>query len=59
MYDSSKQNYQKLMGKEGSQPTNVNLCNRIRYKAFMVSFLNREMKWILYLMRYQVTNESY
>ncbi len=50
---------QTLMGKEGSQPTNVTLCNRIRYKTFMVSFLNREMKWILYLMRYQVTNESY
>lgn len=50
---------QTLMGKEGSQPTNVNLCNRIRYKTFMVSFLNREMKWILYPMRYQVTNESY
>lgn len=50
---------QTLMGKEGSQPTNVNLCNRIRYKTFMVSFLNRVMKWILYPMRYQVTKESY
>lgn len=50
---------QTLTGKEGSQPTNVNLCNRIRYKTFMVSFLNREMKWILYPMRYQMTNESY
>ncbi len=47
------------MGKEGSQPTHVNLCNRLRNKTFMVSFLNREMKWILYPMRYQVTNESY
>jgi hypothetical protein len=50
---------QNIDGKEGSQPTNVNLCNRIRYKTFMVSFLNREMKWILYLMQYQVTNESF
>jgi hypothetical protein len=48
-----------LIGKERFQPTNVNLCNRIRYKTLMVSFLNREIKWILYLMRYQMTNESY
>ena len=34
----------KLMGKERFQPTNVNLCNRIRYKTFMVSFLNREIE---------------
>jgi hypothetical protein len=32
------------MGKEGSQPTNVNLFNRIRYKTFMVSFLEREIE---------------
>ena len=50
---------QTLIGKEGSQPTNVNLSNRIRYKTFMFNFLNREMKSILYPMRYQVTNESY
>ena len=40
-------------------PPTLTYLTEQRIKRFMVNIIDRKTKWILYLLRYQVTNESY